>query len=69
MKQFRKGGDQKMKCELCKKNNVTQGMALATYDVNGVVKFQVCQQCLKKIKNGHRDTKPQDVEIRPAKVK
>lgn len=58
-----------MKCELCKKNNATPGMAIATYDINGVEKFDVCQMCLKKIKNGHKNKNPQDVEIRPAKVK
>ena len=58
-----------MKCGLCKKNNTTHGMALATYDVNGVEKFDVCQACLKKIKNGHRDAKPQNVEIRPVTEK
>ena len=56
-----------MKCELCKKNDAHPRMFIETYDINGIEKHNVCQLCLKKIKNGFKDKKPQDVEIHPAK--
>lgn len=55
------------KCELCKRNNITQGMYLTLIDVNGSNKIKVCQPCLKKLKNAWRGTTPVTIEIYPVK--
>lgn len=55
-----------MKCELCKVNNSTQGMYMRLKDLNGTINVNLCQPCLKKLKNAVRDSKPVRVEIYPA---
>ena len=54
-----------MKCELCKINNAFKGMSMRLNDVNGSVTVQLCQPCLKKLKNAVRDPHPMKVEIYP----
>ena len=58
-----------MKCELCKVNNTTHGMSMRLNDVNGSITAQLCQPCLKKLKNAVKDPKPQKVEIYPKETK
>ena len=58
-----------MKCELWKTNNANQGMSMRLNDVNGSITVQLCQPCLKKLKNAVKDPKPQKVEIYPATTK
>ena len=58
-----------MKCELCKTNNARQGMSMRLNDVNGSITVQLCQPCLKKLKNAVKDPKPQKVEIYPITTK
>lgn len=54
------------KCELCKTNNATQGMSMKLNDVNGSIVADLCQPCLKKLKNAVRNPKPMKVDIYPA---
>lgn len=58
-----------MKCELCKTNNAHQGMSMRLNDVNGSITVQLCQPCLKKLKNAVKDSRPQTVEIYPKETK
>lgn len=58
-----------MTCGLCKKNNITVGMSMLLRDRNGNMDVQLCQSCLKKLKNGVRNTKPMKVEIYEDKTK
>ena len=52
-----------MLCELCKRNNANPKMRMMMYDINGTMPAQLCQPCLKKLKNAVRDPKPHRVEI------
>ena len=52
-------------CELCKQRMATQGMSMILKDVNGNISANLCQPCLKKLKNGVKSPKPQNVEIYP----
>lgn len=54
-----------MKCELCKVNNAASRMSMRLNDVNGSMTAQLCQPCLKKLKNAVRDPEPKKVEIYP----
>ena len=56
-----------MICDLCKQRNATQGMSAVLKDINGNTTVQLCQTCLKKIKNGVKSALPQTVEIYPVK--
>lgn len=58
-----------MKCELCKTNNATHGMSAILKDVNGNTTVQLCQACLKKLKNAAKSTEPMVIDIYPAEKK
>lgn len=58
-----------MKCELCKVNNATNGMSMRLNDVNGSMTVQLCQPCLKKLKNAVKNPKPMKIEIYPVDSK
>ena len=58
-----------MKCELCKINNTTHGMSMRLNDVNGSITVQLCQPCLKKLKDAVKNPKPMKVEIYPVDTK
>ena len=53
------------RCGLCKMNYTTAGMSMKLNDVNGSIVVDLCQPCLKKLKNAVRDSKPQKVDIYP----
>ena len=56
-----------MLCELCKKNNSKQGMSMLLRDVNGNTNVQLCQPCLKKLKDAVKSPKRMNIEITPEK--
>ena len=56
-------------CELCKKNNAKPGMSMILKDINGNTSANLCQTCLKKLKNGVKSPKQQNVEIYPVETK
>ena len=58
-----------MYCELCKKNNATQGMSMILKDINGNITVKLCQPCLKKLKTAVKNPKPMVIDIYPEKQK
>ena len=58
-----------MYCELCKRNNATQGMSMILKDINGNMTAQLCQPCLKKLKNAVKNPKPMVIDIYPIVTK
>lgn len=56
-----------MKCELCKRTTANPRMFLTLIDINGSNKINVCQGCLKKLKNAWRSKTPVSIEIYPVK--
>ena len=63
--QQKKGSMEMGYCELCKQRASTPGMSMLLRDVNGNMTAQLCQPCLKKLKNAVRSPKPQVVDIYP----
>ena len=57
-----------MKCELCKTNNAVQGMSMRLRDLNGAMEANLCQSCLKKLKNAVKNPSPMKVEIYPVQA-
>lgn len=58
-----------MICELCKKQNARQGMSMILKDINGNTNVNLCQPCLKKLKNAVKNPKPMNIDIYPADTK
>lgn len=56
-----------MKCELCKRQTANPRMFITLIDINGSNKANVCQGCLKKLKNAYRNPDPVSIEIYPVK--
>lgn len=56
-----------MVCGLCKKENAHAGMSIILKDINGNTTVQVCQPCLKKLKNAVKSSKPMNIDIYPDK--
>lgn len=56
-----------MICELCKKQNAHTGMSMILKDVNGNMTVQLCQPCLKKLKDAVKSPKQMNVDIYPVK--
>ena len=54
-----------MICELCKKQAAHAGMSAVLKDVNGTTTVQLCQPCLKKLKQAYKSTKPMNIDIYP----
>lgn len=58
-----------MICELCKKQNATNGMSMILKDINGNMSVNLCQPCLKKLKTAVKTPKPMNVDIYPVNAK
>lgn len=56
-----------MICGLCKKNNAANKMSMTLKDVNGNLPVQLCQPCLKKLKDAVKSPNQMVIEIYPVK--
>ena len=56
-----------MICGLCKKQNAHAGMSAILKDINGNTTVQLCQPCLKKLKDAVKSSKQMNIDIYPVK--